>query len=579
MRKNKQDYDSASLKRLFAYLKPYQGWVSFNILVSLSSAAVDISGGYFIKSLTDAALERDLDSILHLTVYVSFVVLAGTAIKFLVKYTMACFASGAVYDIRSQVVAAIERTSYPVIEKYHSGDLISRLSNDIYVIQGFFQNSFSSLVYQPMILLGAFSYLFFINWPLTLITFCLVNICLSITKAASRPIGKYAREIQAGHAVVNSIAQESIGGIPILKAFNLENHFISVFKKAVDELFSGYLKKNLLGSKLGPLYFITHLIPLICAITWGGFAALKGEMTLGSFFAFVYLLHFLSEPLQVIPELFTEVRTVSAAVNRADEVTAVSAERTDGAIFPAAPEQSVIEFKDVHFAYNTEHPVLQGLSFTITKNTKTAIVGKSGGGKSTILKLICGYYTPDRGELSLYGHSYQEWNPEGLRSQMTLVAQDPFLFPGTIMENLSYGRSGAGIDAIQAAAQVAYAHEFIMSFPEGYDTEVGERGNRLSGGQKQRMAIARAVLKDAPILLLDEPTSALDHHSEQLIMQALEEVGKAKTVVVIAHRLSTILSADKIIVVDSGKVVEEGTHEELVKKHGCYYELYHKQFA
>lgn len=575
----KTDRDWQSFQKLYGYLKPYRGWISVNLLVTLGSAAVDVAGGFFIRRITDATLNQDIAAIMAMLMPIAFVVFLGVLAKYGVKATAGRFTGAVVYDLRARVMEVIPKMAYPEIEKYHSGDIMSRLSNDIYGIQGFLQNSFSNLVYQPLVLAGVFIYLLSINWQLTLLALVMTMISLYCLARLSRPIGTYAREIQAGHGIVNAFAQETIAGIRIVKAFNLEAFFEDHFKKRVDQLFGSYLKKNKRSSILMPLIFFAELIPLICTMTLGSFLTWRGEMTLGGLFSFVYLLHYLSDPLNIIPELIQEFRTVAVSVNRLDELTRIAPERTDGRIFQPAEGGPVLQFKDVRFAYHETHDILKGLSFEIPTGSKTAIVGPSGGGKSTIFKLICGYYPVPEGEIALYGQPYPAWNLTGLRAQISMVTQDTFLFPGTILENLSYGRPGATGEELIRAAKIANAHEFIMAFPDGYRTVVGERGNLLSGGQKQRIALARAFLKDAPLLLLDEPTSALDSQSEALIMAALNRISRHKTVLIIAHRLSTIRMADQILVVDDGQVVERGTHDGLLGQQGRYHQLYRQQFA
>jgi len=578
MAKEKDESNRLVLHKLLARLKPYRGWIGMNLAASFGSAAVDVAGGFFIQSLTDAAIRADLQSVAKLVTLAGFVVVIGIQLKLMVKYTTGCFTGYAIYDIRAQVMDAIHRMSYSEIEKYHSGDIISRLSKDTYVVQSFFQNHFANLIYQPLVLIGVFAYLIVINWQLTAIIVFLTMVTIYGIGRLSKPIGYYAKQVQEGHGVVNALAQESINGIRTVKAYHLEDYVYQRFKAAVDQLFAGYIKKNKREISLSPLGFLTDLLPLLCTMTLGGWLAIRGEITLGSLMAFLYMLQYLSEPLANLPELIREVPSIEASINRIDALTDIDEERTGGTCFEPSPAEPVLEFKEISFAYHDKRPVLQDLSFTIPAKSKTAIVGKSGSGKSTLFKLISGFYQPQRGELRLYGHPYADWDLESLRSQISLVTQDAFLFPGTIMENLAYGRPGASEAELMEAAKIANAHEFIMSFPDGYQTLVGEGGSRLSGGQKQRLAIARAFLKNAPILLLDEPTSALDHGSESLVMEAIDRISADKTVIVVAHRLSTIQSADQILVLHEGRVVEAGNHEELLERKGYYYDLYQKQF-
>jgi ABC-type multidrug transport system fused ATPase/permease subunit len=310
----------------------------------------------------------------------------------------------------------------------------------------------------------------------------------------------------------------------------------------------------------------------------GGYLALTGRVTPGGLFAFMYLLHFLIEPLSSGPDLIAALRAATGTAGRIVEVMHRPVERADGQVFEADPAKPAIRYEDVSFGYGEQTHVLDGVSFSISHHKMVALVGHSGSGKSTVLKLLCGFYEPRAGGVELYGRGLGEWNLESLRRQLALVAQDTYLFPASIAENISYGRPGATMGEIIEAAKMANAHRFILELPDGYSTLVGERGNRLSGGERQRIGIARAILKDAPILLLDEPTSALDTQSESLIQEALERFMQGRTVLVIAHRLSTIKHADEIFVLDGGRVAERGTHEDLIGQGGVYRQLYLKQF-
>lgn len=577
--KNKKNIEYGTKFQCLAYLKPYWHWIVFNILLSFASAGVDIGSGYFIKKVIDLAIQRDLDKIFKMTIFIIFFITLGAQVKFLLQYTLGWFTSHIIFDIRSNAMEAINKISYANIEKHHSGDMISRLSNDIFLIQHFFNTNFVDIFYQPLLMIGTLIYLTIISWQLALVSFMFIILSLYFVKRYSQPIGTFSKDIQIGHAKVNAIVQDSVGGIAMIKAYNLESHIFFRFNQTIDQLYDSYLKKNKRSALLSPLQFLIVVIPLICSISLGGFLALKGEITLGSFFAFIFLLKYLSDPLTVIPDLITELRSVSAGVSRILELVNIKKERKDGKVYSLSPEdEQIIEFDNVYFSYVDNVNVLNGLSFKISKNKMVAIVGKSGSGKSTIIRLICTYYLPQQGNIVLYGHNYDTWSLEGIRSQISLVAQDSYLFPGTIFENIMYGKPLANMEDVIKAAQTANADEFIKSFTEGYQTLVGERGGRLSGGQKQRIAIARAILKNTPILIFDEPTSALDEESELLIMKALERIRHKKTVIMVTHRLSTIRLADHIIVLEDGHIVEDGTHESLYKKQGNYYELYQKQF-
>lgn len=329
---------------------------------------------------------------------------------------------------------------------------------------------------------------------------------------------------------------------------------------------------------MSTLFITIRQVPVLVTAAYGGYLAINGQMTPGSLFAFLYLLHFLIEPMAPFTDLIPQLRAATAAADRIIGVLQHPIEWTGGQSFALDPARPIIEYADVSFAYNGQVGVLNEMNFSIPHHRTVALVGPSGSGKSTVFKLLCGFYEPDEGSVKLNDRKLDQWNLEAVRRQLSLVAQDTYLFPATVAENIAYGHPGATRDEIIKAARAANAHDFIMNLPHGYDTLVGERGNRLSGGQRQRLGIARAILKNAPILLLDEPTSALDVQSEALVQEALERMMGGRTVLVIAHRMSTIKQADEILVLDHGRIVEQGSHQVLIEKDGLYKQLYLKQF-
>ena len=337
------------------------------------------------------------------------------------------------------------------------------------------------------------------------------------------------------------------------------------------------LKRQQRLAVMTTLVVVVRQIPVLATAGAGGYLAVTGRLSPGGLFAFLYLLHFLVDSLSGIPGLLLELRSAGAAAARIAQVIQRPTERKGGNRFAGVQRLPAVAFRDVVFSYGDQAAVLDGVDFGIPHQRTVALVGPSGGGKSTVFKLLCGFYEPERGSVDLYGHALREWSLEAARAELSLVAQDTYLFPATVAENISLSRPGASIDDVVEAAKMANAHEFIAELPQGYDTPVGERGSRLSGGERQRIGIARAILKDAPILLLDEPTSALDARSEALVEEALERFTEGRTVLVIAHRLSTIRSADEIVVLDGGRIVERGAHEDLMQRGGVYKQLYLKQ--
>ncbi|MBV7330626.1 ABC transporter ATP-binding protein/permease [Chloroflexi bacterium TSY] len=591
--------------RLSAFVKPYWGWVIISIVAALTSAGTDVAAGYFIKTITDAVgaimttpaigaeQSRLLQTLFPQISLMLAVVVLGTFASYGVKYTTGRFSTLALRDLRARATANLGRVPLTVIETRHSGDWVSRLNQDAGLVQGFLQSGFTDLVYQPVLFLAAFTYMLILDWRLLLVMALVEPAAILLGNFLSRPLEGYTRTESEGFAKMYALAEDAIGGITMSKAFNLEQPLYERFKAAVDQLLYGRLQFEKRSAKMMPLFFFIQVVPRLSIAGVGGYLAIKGELTPGSLFAFVYLSGFLIRPLLVIPDLLAELRRMTAGAKRLFAVLDEPPERTNGTMFQVNHEKPAIICSGLTYAYPEQACVINNLHFEIATGQTVAIVGHSGSGKSTLFKLLCGFYTPQAGRLALYGHDYDQWNLKKLRTHFSLVEQDTYLFPTTIGENIGYGRlmpdnvskasnhggtTTATMDEITAAAQAAHAHDFIMTLPEGYQTLVGERGMRLSGGERQRIGIARAILKDAPILLLDEPTSALDTESEAVVQRALERLMVGKTTLVIAHRLSTIQQADEIFVLDQRAIAERGTHKQLLNSGGLYCQLYQKQF-
>jgi len=465
------------------------------------------------------------------------------------------------------------------LESGHSGQVVAKLTSDVNVLQGFFQNSSPQLLYNSVVFILAFGYLCTVNWQLVLISAASVPLTLYLINYLSKPMSKYARREQESMEVVSAVAQDAIAGIDIEKAYNLDELMQKRFNTAVDHGLQNSLKRQKRLSYISPLQSVVRWIPLLSCAVYGGYLTLNNRLTTGSLFAFIYLLQYLVDPINNLQTFISEFRGAAVSMDRIAGLLQQDQESTFGKTFKFDGNQTVIEFSKVNFSYTAETEVLKEVSFAIAKGKSVALVGGSGSGKSTVFKLLCGFYSPAAGDVKLYGQSFSAWDLAAARAQLALVSQETYLFPTSIAENIAFGKPGATFEEIVEAAKMANAHEFITQLPEGYHTFVGERGVKLSGGQKQRLTIARAILKDTPVLLLDEPTSALDVQSEALVQQALELFMKDRTVLMIAHRLSTIKNVDEILVMDQGRVVEKGTHAQLLEKDGVYRQLYLKQLV
>lgn len=562
--------------RLMAYIKPYSFWVLLTIVTSLMAAGVDIGMGKLIEQMVDSSS----DSLLFSAGLIAIMALIGLFSKYLIKYASTRFSAYALRDLRNAVANHLENLPVSTVEKQQSGDLVSRLTNDTTVLQNFFIHHFANIFYMPVVFVSALTILLLTSWKLILFSLVLLPVGIAVTAVLSRPISKYSEELQEQLGAANAVTQDMIGGIPMVKAFNRQDTLFEKYSKVMQQVLSKSLLLEKRRALMSPISILLLSTPLIFMVAIGGYLIEKGELTSGNIIIFLYMFSFVLQPISMIPVLSAQVQEVTGAASRLFEVLDMPVEQDIHSFQDMDLNAAPIEFENVTFSYDGQTNVLNGLSFWLQNQQTIALVGSSGCGKSTLFKLLCGFYdlTPGKGTIKVFGRPLNEWSLKQLRSQISLVSQDTHLFPGTIAENIGFGNLHATRDDIVRVAKEANAHDFIMQQPEGYETVIGERGS-LSGGQKQRIAIARALLKDAPILLLDEPTSALDSHSEAIVQEAIDRVMKNRAVLIITHRLTTIDKADCVIFMSDGQIVECNTHKKLLRTNGPYKRLYFKQFG
>ncbi len=570
----------STIERMLKTLRPHRLWLIMTAFLSLLGTALNIAFAGITKTMTDSAISKDID-ILFKYIPIFIVLFIVDILASITKtYTSGRYAEYSLYDIRQKTAEHIIKLPVSYIDNHKSGDLVSRLVSDITIIQDFLQNTLSNILYLPILFVAALISLLIINWKLALFSITLIPLFMFVAMKISRPVEKLTKEQQEEVSKVNSIAQDSLSGLTVIKSFNLEGIMKERFGESVDSSVSKGLKVSKVNSILAPFGFLMQMIPFILTFAYGGYLVIIKEMTFGSLLAFINLMNYVANPINQFPRLLSSYRGAMGASSRIFEIWDASLERKDGEGFDIDKEENAVSFKNVCFSYNGEtQNIFEGLTFDIKKGERIAIVGQSGAGKSTLLKLITEFYEANSGDISIFGHNIKSWRLKDLRNLISQVTQDTYLFPESINQNISYGREGVSFDDVVEAAKAADIHDVIMDFKDGYETLAGERGAKLSGGQKQRISIARALLKDSPLLLLDEATSALDVEAERDVQNALDELMYGRTTIVIAHRLSTIKNADRIIVIDDGKVVDSGSHEELFKKDGLYKELYTKQFA
>lgn len=511
-------------------------------------------------------------------IIVALALLAPTA--FAQSYFAGTFSERTLARVRRALVERLASLPVSAFQARHSGDLMSVVSNDVNTLKTLTASDLLEIVNQVFSAIAALILLISMSWQLTLASTLAVPVMYLIMNKAVAPIAARSAELQAEVGQVTAVAQDGLAGLTVTRAFGLE--------QALDERLTAANHKALArASQVARLRAISNalangipVVPFLITFGYGGYLALTGRMSPGSLMAFINLLNLISNPLASVPRLFGNLGVAAGGATRVFDLLDQPGERTDGTVTaPMSGVDVAIRLADVSFGYTPDVKVFDGVSLTVRPGETLAVVGPSGAGKSTLLRLLLGFHEPDSGTVELFGHDLSDWRLTDARRQMSLVSQDTYLFPVTIAENIAYGRPGATQAEVESAARLANIHEFIAGLADGYQTVAGERGARLSGGQRQRIAIARAILKDAPLLLLDEATSALDTESEALVQDALERFMDGRTTLVIAHRLSTIKNADRVVVLDQGRVVEQGTHDRLLAAGGLYQRLYLNQFA
>ncbi|CAM2833834.1 ABC transporter ATP-binding protein [Paenibacillus sediminis] len=571
----------SELKKLISFIKPHKLLIVVSIITTLVIGVLEPLIVYLLNNVINSGLHDQQHVLMQNIAFFLAIISMGVVIKYAIKLTTTRFSALTLRDIRNKVSTHILDLPISVIDKYTTGDLISRMTNDIAILQRYFTNYFNATLYAPIVLGCAVSLMLLINWKLIIISLVLLPFGIYLSNLLAKSLGEEMGTLQHKLGNINSIAQNSIQGIHTLKSFNLMRPLYYKYSLEANQML---LSSKIIEKKRAVLISFSILMrfgPESICILYGGYLMLHGQIDSGGLLAYIFLLQFAAFPLSIIPGLIGNYREMLAACTRIFEILDLPKENSTYAAPPSYDHNAdPVQFENVSFCYTDSDKCLHNLNFSIPSGKIVAIVGPSGSGKSTIFKLICGFHDihEGSGSIKIFGKDLKEWNLPDLRSCIGLVSQDSYLFPESIVENIKYGNIDASIEEIIIAAQSANAHSFITTLSEGYQTIVGERGNKLSGGQRQRIALARALLKNAPILLLDEATSALDTQSESLIQEALAQDMSGRTVIIIAHRLSAIKYADEILVLDRGRIIERGNHEYLLCQDGLYKKLYLNEF-
>ena len=567
------------LIRVLGYLRPYWMVALGAYLSLLTITAFNLVTPLLLSWVVDQGITRgDLRVVQVAAVALVALTVVKSLFMFLQGYLSEVASQGIAYDLRNAIYEHLQRLSFSYHDRAQTGQLMARATSDVEVLRMFTGRGFIALINIAVMVLAVAAILLAVNWKLALFSLAAFPWLLHTVTRFSATFRPLSLQIQQQLAVLTTTLQENLAGVRIVKAFAREPEQIDLFDRQNNSLLERNLDAAKVQSRAIPLMDFISSLTTVMVLWYGGSLVILHALTLGELVAFNAYLALLVMPIRRLGFIISMLSRAIASAERVFEILDAKSEVTDAPdAMPLPPIAGHVRFDHVTFRYSGLETVLRDVSFEARPGQMIALLGATGSGKTTIINLIPRFYDVTEGRITVDGYDIRKIKLESLRKQIGIVLQETVLFSGTIRENIAFGRPDADIDTIVAAAKAARAHDFITSFPDGYDTVVGERGVTLSGGQKQRVAIARALLLDPRILILDDSTSSVDLETEHLIQQALEVLMKGRTTFVIAQRLSTVRRADLILVLDQGQIVARGRHEELLEESGIYAELYEIQ--
>ncbi len=567
------------LKRLARYLGPYWKELTVTGILVLLNTGLALLPPLFQGIIVDEVItEGDLSRLWRLIGWLVLIYALMQFVDFGDLYLRHVLGERFIFDLRVRIYAHLQRLSLAFYEQTSTGELMSRVTNDVNALEHFVTHGVILTIVDLLRLLGAAAVLLVLDWRLGLVALAPVPIMAVGLRRFNERSGPIYRHVRDRLGDINARLQDNLSGIRVIQVFEREDAELQHFRNVSEAYLKERIRAIRLWSSFFPMLYFVSALGGVMVLGLGARRVVLGTTSLGTLVTFLAYITSFYQPLRRLTEVDNTFQQAIAAGERIFELLDVEPEIRDA---PDAVDLDDVEgwvrFEDVHFRYGEGDEVLHDVDFQMAPGEVVALVGPSGAGKTSIANLLCRFYDPVHGRVRIDGHDLREVTLSSLRQHIAVVLQDTFLFNASVRENLILGKPDASDEELVAATRAAYAHDFIAQLPEGYDTEIGERGVRLSGGQRQRLALARAILADPQILILDEATSSVDAEAEHLIQQALESVLQGRTSLVIAHRLSTIRNADKIIALEDGRIREVGGHGELLARDGLYSQLYRRQ--